>query len=38
MAFRGEIDEPLDSYLAARTGAIRFAEFVNVMISANSKR
>jgi hypothetical protein len=38
MALRGPVDESLDSYVSARAGAIRIAEFVNVMIGANTKR
>lgn len=38
MAFRGVVDEDVDSYIAARAGAIRFAEFVNVMIGAHTKK
>jgi hypothetical protein len=38
MAFRGPVDEDLDSYIAARVGAVRFAEFVNGWFAANTKR
>lgn len=38
MAYRGHVDEDLDSYLSARVAAMRFAEFVNVMIGSVTKR
>lgn len=37
MAWRGPVDEDLDSYISAKVAAIRFAEFVNVMIGAHTK-
>ena len=38
MAYRGDVEETADSFIAARIGAIRFAEFVNVMIGAHTKK
>lgn len=38
MAFRGDVEESVDAYIDARVAAVRFAEFVNVMIGANTKR
>jgi len=37
MAFRGEVEESIASYVDARVAARRVAEFVNVLIAANSK-
>lgn len=38
MAFRGDVEESVESFIEARVGAIRFAEFVNVMIGAHTKK
>lgn len=38
LAFRGSVDESIEDYVGARVAARRFAEFVNLMIAANSKR
>ncbi len=38
MAFRGDAAEDLEAHLSARVFAMRFAEFMNVMIGANTKR
>lgn len=37
MAFRGDVNEDVDSYISARVAAYRLAELVNVLIAAHSK-
>ncbi len=38
MSLRGPVEESVDDYISARAGAVRLAEFVNVMIGANTRK